>query len=565
MAGGGLRVLIVGGYGTFGGRLVDLLLDDPRLTLIIAGRNAEAARAFCERFSAATLVPAVFDRGGVLEGQLLDLNPDIVVDASGPFQNYGADPYALPRAAIAVGADYIDLADAAAFVDGIGALDDAARGAGRTVLSGASSFPVLTAAVVRHLTKTLTQIDRIEAGIAPSPYAGVGLNVIRAIASYAGKPVRIMENGARIGRPGFVDSRRMTIAVPGTVPLPPIRFGLAEVPDLETLAKDWPAARDIWMGAGPTPAALHRLLWAAGQLVHWRVLPSLAPLAPLMHRVINTVRWGEHRGGMMVAVTGQGAEGVETRSWHLLAEGERGPFIPSMGAEALIRQAVDGRMPRPGARSAHHDLELADYDALFAKRGITTGFRVEGAGTARRPAQPTPYETVLGSSYARLAPPIQALHRFEYGATYKGRSHVTDAGNVWARVVARIVGFPTGMADCQVEVQLSRRDGVETWRRTFGSQSFLSTQEAGKGRFAHLIVERFGPLAFGLAIVEDAGRLRLVFRRWSAFGCPMPRALAPRTLAFEHDADGRFNFSVDIALPLLGRLVKYEGWLERVG
>ena len=41
-----LRVLIVGGYGTFGGRLARLLADEPRLTLLIAGRSLRAASAF---------------------------------------------------------------------------------------------------------------------------------------------------------------------------------------------------------------------------------------------------------------------------------------------------------------------------------------------------------------------------------------------------------------------------------------------------------------------------------------------------------------------------------------
>ena len=40
-AGMTLRVLIIGGYGTFGGRIVAVLEDDPRLTLIIAGRLAD--------------------------------------------------------------------------------------------------------------------------------------------------------------------------------------------------------------------------------------------------------------------------------------------------------------------------------------------------------------------------------------------------------------------------------------------------------------------------------------------------------------------------------------------
>ena len=41
-----LRVLVVGGYGTFGGRVVALLEDEPRLTLIVAGRSLSRARAF---------------------------------------------------------------------------------------------------------------------------------------------------------------------------------------------------------------------------------------------------------------------------------------------------------------------------------------------------------------------------------------------------------------------------------------------------------------------------------------------------------------------------------------
>ena len=40
-----MRVLIIGGYGTFGGRLVDLLIDEPRLTLIVAGRDLASGPA----------------------------------------------------------------------------------------------------------------------------------------------------------------------------------------------------------------------------------------------------------------------------------------------------------------------------------------------------------------------------------------------------------------------------------------------------------------------------------------------------------------------------------------
>jgi KR domain. len=46
-----MKVLILGGYGTFGGRLAQLLADESSATLIIAGRSYEKA-AVSARISA---------------------------------------------------------------------------------------------------------------------------------------------------------------------------------------------------------------------------------------------------------------------------------------------------------------------------------------------------------------------------------------------------------------------------------------------------------------------------------------------------------------------------------
>ena len=41
-----IKVLVIGGYGVFGGRLIQLLEDEPRLNLLVAGRSAGHASAF---------------------------------------------------------------------------------------------------------------------------------------------------------------------------------------------------------------------------------------------------------------------------------------------------------------------------------------------------------------------------------------------------------------------------------------------------------------------------------------------------------------------------------------
>ena len=86
------KILILGGYGVFGGRLAQLLADEPQVTLILAGRSLEKARAFCASLpGAAPRIALAFDRDGDLGAQLASIRPDLIVDASGPFQAYSGD------------------------------------------------------------------------------------------------------------------------------------------------------------------------------------------------------------------------------------------------------------------------------------------------------------------------------------------------------------------------------------------------------------------------------------------------------------------------------------------
>ena len=551
-----MKILILGGYGTFGGRLAYLLAADERLTLVIAGRSVQRADALCKQLPpGAQRFPLLFDRDGNVDDQVRDTHPDLVVDATGPFQSYGEEPYRLVKACIANAVHYMDLADGSDFVKNISQFDEQAKAKNIFILSGVSSFPLLTAAVVRRLSQNLVQIDTIKGGIAPSSYAGVGLNVIRAIAAYSGKRLQVRRNKGQSNAYALTETLRYTIGPPGYIPLENKLFSLVDVPDLQVLPELWPDVDSVWMGAGPSPEILHRMLIGLAWLVRIGLLPSLLPFARLIYFVSNTVRWGEHRGGMFVSIEGCDRNGKKIeRSWHLLAEGDHGPLIPSMAVEALVRRSLAGQMPVPGARPAARDLELEDYETIFRNRTIYTGQRERTGDSEQEPL----YQRLLGSAWNSLPESLKRLHCSQRA---EGRATVQAGRNLLALLVRKLFGFPESGRDILVQVSFQRKDGVERWIRTFSGTSFSSLQSEGQGLSEKLLNEQFRPFTLGFALVTEAGKLCLIVRRWSILGLPLPLSLAPRGNVFESDEEGRFCFHVEITHPITGLIVQYQGWL----
>lgn len=549
-----MKILILGGYGVFGGRLAELLADMPDLDLLICGRNLDRAARFCAAYrGVARAHPHALDRRDIADA-LDRLRPTLVVDASGPFQAYGADRYHVIEACIAAKINYLDFADGADFVFGIDRFDAAAKAAGIFILSGVSSFPALTGAVLREMAQTM-DIRSVEGGIAPSPFAGIGLNVMRAVVGYAGAPVKLRRGGKDSHGIGLAESLRYTVAVPGRLPLRNIHFSLVDVPDLQLIPRVWPALTDIWMGAGPVPETLHRILNLLAKARARLRLPSFEPLAPLFYAVLNRMRFGEHRGGMFIRARGLAEGNMVERSWHLLAERDDGPYIPSMAIEAIIRKLHSGNHPESGARSSVDALSLADYDALFDGRSIHTGFRSEEPGAPL-------YRQILGNAFNALPPKLQLLHGSKAERRWQGHAEVRRGAGLLARIVAAIIGFPKAATRVPVTVAFTPEKGGECWTRDFGGKRFASLQSRGAGRNDYLLVERFGPLSFAMALVVEEDRLHLVPRRWSALGIPMPRWLMPHGSSFEAEIDGAFCFDVEIAAPLVGLIVAYRGSLE---
>jgi hypothetical protein len=231
-----------------------------------------------------------------------------------------------------------------------------------------------------------------------------------------------------------------------------------------------------------------------------------------------------------------------------------------MAAEAIVRKSLAGEVPSPGARAAVPDVTLSDYEQLFARRTLYAGVR-DDAADADAPL----YRKLLGSAWDRLPPQIRALHTVMTESFYVGACDVDRGRNPLSRLVGALYGFPGAGRDQPVSVDLRCEGGVERWTRTIGKSCFVSVQKLGQGRSERLLVERFGPVAVNIARVVDGAKLRYVIRGWRLCGIPMPRRLGPRTSTFETVENGKFRFDVEIALPLIGLIVRYRGLLSAAG
>ena len=161
-----------------------------------------------------------------------------------------------------------------------------------------------------------------------------------------------------------------------------------------------------------------------------------------------------------------------------------------------------------------------------------------------------------------LPKPVKDLHRPGERAIFRGETDIEGGLSPLAAIIRAVFRFPKPGAAVPTTVEFTVKDNVETWKRCFGGRSMISTQGVGRGRHDRLVVERFGPVAFGIAMTVEEGRLFNRPQCWSIFGIPMPQFLLPGGDIFEHAEGGRFNFHVSVDAPLIGRIVKYQGWLK---
>lgn len=366
----GQRVLVLGGYGAFGGLVAERLARVAGVEVIVAGRSQERAESVASQLAAGACgkVSGIrLDTADIATTLLRELGPAVLINAAGPYQ--GQD-YGLARTCIAAGVHYVDLADARGFVTGIVALDAEARGAGVLVVSGASTVPAVSGAVLDAYAPQFASLSRVDVVIAPGNSFDPGLATARSIFATLGRPFGASggADGPRLYGWQGAERRRL----PG---LGARWIGLCEVPDLDLFPARYPGLHDVKVYAALEVAAFHLGVWGLSWLVRGGLVRRPERFAgPLLAMKRRLSFLGSDRGGMAVTMEGRDAAGRPKRiDWHLVAGSGHGPYIPATPAVLLAKRLLGGTLASGGAVPCVGLFSLDEFLAEIADLDVAAG------------------------------------------------------------------------------------------------------------------------------------------------------------------------------------------------
>lgn len=350
-------ILLLGGYGTFGQRIATALAGRS-IPVIIAGRHLDKAHAFQQRlldqFQEANITTAAINCDDItdMHHHLDALAPFLVINTCGPFQS---KDYRVATACIEYGCHYLDLADARDYVTGFTHLHRAAQQAGVCVITGASTVPALSAAVIDHFLPQFSHIHRLSYGITPGQRAPRGLATTKAILSYLGRPIH--SAATRRPRYGWQNSYRQ--------PYPELGkrwMGSCDIPDLDLFPPRYPID-ELHFAAGMESHVLHLSIWALSWLVRLRLPLNLTQHASRLLRLSHWFDYfGSDSGGMHMQLQGlDHQQRHKNVTWYLIAHHGDGPQIPCVPAIWLTTQMTQPGWNRTGAYPCLDLITLDDY------------------------------------------------------------------------------------------------------------------------------------------------------------------------------------------------------------
>lgn len=171
------------------------------------------------------------------------------------------------------------------------------------------------------------------------------------------------------------------------------------------------------------------------------------------------------------------------------------------------------------------------------------------------------YHRQMGEAARVLPPIIQRMHSASPRHVAAGFGTVTRGDNIVTRGLARLLGLPAAGIDRPLQVTFEAGTEGESLSRRYPDRTLATFQKPGGPAGSGLLLEQFGPFLLTLRLMpsEQGLDFELIGARWH--GIPLPRPAWPRLQASERAGGETYRFNVRVDLPLLGRLIQYQGRL----
>lgn len=170
------------------------------------------------------------------------------------------------------------------------------------------------------------------------------------------------------------------------------------------------------------------------------------------------------------------------------------------------------------------------------------------------------YQRVLADAWVQLDETVRQFHDGSVAVRAEGIFRIRHGSNWLSRLLAWLARLPLAGEEVPVQLAIVPQGRVEEWQRSFVGRSMFSRQWDRDG----VLIEILGhtELRMRLNVVDGA----LHYESTSAALClgplrlPLIGWLRPRGRASETPlGPDRLRVAVEMSLPLLGRLISYEG------
>lgn len=244
-------------------------------------------------------------------------------------------------------------------MEGFHELNTAATSAGVLAVTGVSTLPGISTAVINEYKHEFAQIDSIRMSIAPAHQTPRGISTISAVLSYCGKPFSVLEEGALVTKYGWQDITRQTYPKLGKR-----LSGACDVPDLSLLPDYIPGVKTVTFHALLEAKWEQAGLWCMGWLSRVGLVRNWNKAIPLFNFISERfINLGSDVGGMNLELIGtNSAGGLKSLTWFVYAQNNHGPEIPCTPAVILARKLARDEIDRRGAVPCLGLFALEDFN-----------------------------------------------------------------------------------------------------------------------------------------------------------------------------------------------------------